>query len=100
MKKFFLLTLFLFPSITMAQPKCSEPILISAIDTPYDLEHFAIQSKLWTNPKEIPDNNIDDDENGFVDDIHGWNFIGGKTEDVNEDNLELTRVYKQLSDKF
>ena len=51
--------------------------------------------------KEKPGNGKDDDKNGFVDDVHGWDFIGGKDgEDVNHDSYELTRVYVQLSKKF
>ncbi|MCX2628150.1 hypothetical protein OQ614_27105, partial [Klebsiella pneumoniae] len=45
---------------------------------------------VWTNPKEIPGNGIDDDKNGFIDDINGWNFLG----DAVHENLEMTRVVK------
>ena len=56
---------------------------------------------MWTNTREIPNNGKDDDKNGYVDDVHGWNFIGGKNgENVNEDNLEMARVYKALKEKY
>ena len=51
---------------------------------------------IWTNEDEIPGNGIDDDKNGYVDDIHGWNFIGGKNGNVNEDTYEVTREYARL----
>ena len=56
---------------------------------------------IWTNKKEIPNNGIDDDNNGFIDDIHGWNFIGNsKGENIKDESLELTRVYREMSRKF
>ncbi|MFA5059687.1 MAG: S8 family serine peptidase [Candidatus Omnitrophota bacterium] len=50
-------------------------VLIAVIDSGLDLEHPDGPQYIWTNPKEIPDNNIDDDQNGYVDDVHGWNFL-------------------------
>jgi len=56
---------------------------------------------LWTNPKEIPGNGIDDDHNGYIDDVHGWNFLGGKDgRNVKEDSYEAARVYHGLKLKF
>lgn len=55
---------------------------------------------MWKNPNEIPNNGIDDDKNGYVDDIYGWNFIGGKTADVDADNLEVTRMVKKYQPIF
>jgi cell wall-associated protease len=45
---------------------------------------------------------IDDDKNGYIDDIHGWNFMGNSkmVTNVAKDNLELTRVYKTLKTKY
>ena len=51
-------------------------------------------ANLWTNPKEIAGNGKDDDDNGYVDDVHGWNFIGGADgHDVEHDTYEVTRLY-------
>lgn len=50
-------------------------IIVAIIDTGMDLNHPALKNNLWVNDKEIPDNKIDDDKNGFVDDINGWNFV-------------------------
>src|SRR6185437_9667481 len=56
---------------------------------------------LWHNPGEIPGNGIDDDHNGYVDDVYGWNFIGGKDgKNVHKDSYEAARVYWSLKDKF
>lgn len=69
-------------------------IVVAVIDGGTDAEHEDLKSNLWTNSKEVAGNGIDDDNNGYVDDIHGWNFIGGKDGDVGGDNIELTRLYK------
>ena len=56
---------------------------------------------IWNNPREIPNNGIDDDKNGYIDDIHGWNFLGGKDgRNVNQETLEITRLYAKLKPKF
>src|ERR1051326_6434662 len=56
----------------------SKTVLVAVIDSGVDTLQEDLKSVLWTNPKEIPGNGIDDDNNGYIDDIHGWNFIGGK----------------------
>lgn len=48
------------------------PIRVAVIDDAFRLTHEALRGHLWTNPGEIPDNGIDDDGNGYVDDVHGW----------------------------
>lgn len=58
--------------------------LVAMIDTGVDSDHEELVDRLWINPGEIPENGIDDDENGFIDDIHGWNFYddNGNIEDT------------------
>jgi subtilisin family serine protease len=51
-----------------------ETVIVAVIDTGIDTDHEDLKGIMWTNPKEIPNNGIDDDKNGYVDDIHGWNF--------------------------
>lgn len=53
----------------------SDEVVIAVIGTGVDLGHAELRNKIWTNPGEIPDNGIDDDENGYVDDVHGWDFV-------------------------
>ena len=56
---------------------------------------------MWTNAKEVAGNGLDDDKNGYVDDVHGWNFLGNaKGENVNADNLEIARLYKKYQSLF
>ena len=52
-------------------------VLVAVIDVGVDINHEDLKSVIWTNPKEIAGNHIDDDKNGYVDDLHGWDFIGG-----------------------
>jgi hypothetical protein len=81
--------------------KKSQPVLVAVIDSGIDTTHEDLKSVLWHNPKEIPGNGIDDDHNGYVDDIYGWNFIGGKDgRNVKEDSYEAARVYWKLKGKY
>ena len=78
----------------------SKTVLVAIIDSGFDLDHEDLKDSYWTNEDEIPNNGIDDDKNGYVDDVHGWNFIGGPEENVVYDTYELTREYKRLKTKF
>ncbi len=79
----------------------SKQVIVAVIDSGIDTLHEDLKPILWTNPKEIPGNGIDDDKNGYVDDIHGWNFIGGKDgRNVKEDSHEAARVYNDLKVKY
>ena len=69
-------------------------VVVAVIDGGVDTAHAELRPRLWTNAKEIPGNAKDDDHNGYADDVHGWNFIGGADgKDVNYDTFELTRMY-------
>lgn len=78
----------------------SRTITVAIIDSGIDIDHEDLKGIIWTNEKEIPGNGMDDDKNGYVDDIHGWNFIGGKDGNVKNDTDELTREYVRLRNKF
>jgi Subtilisin-like serine proteases len=79
----------------------SKTVLVAVIDSGIDTLHEDLKDVLWVNPKEIPANGIDDDGNGYVDDIHGWNFIGGKDgRNVKQDSYEGARVYHTLKVKY
>jgi cell wall-associated protease len=75
----------------------SKTILVAIIDSGVDIDHEDLKDHVWTNEDEIPGNGIDDDHNGYVDDVHGWNFIGGRDGDITDDTYELTREYVRLS---
>src|SRR6187402_1066190 len=78
--------------------KKSKTVVIATVDSGIDTAQKDLKSILWVNTKEIPGNGIDDDHNGYVDDIHGWNFLGGPggkcdyTETV-EEVREYNRLY-------
>jgi cell wall-associated protease len=65
-------------------------VIVGIVDSGVDIEHEDLKSVIWTNSKEIAGNGIDDDKNGYVDDIHGWNFLG----DITKENLEYERIIK------
>jgi cell wall-associated protease len=70
-------------------------VIVAIADSGIDVEHEDLISVAWINPNEIAGNNQDDDNNGYVDDIHGWNFLGNKAGIiVNADQLEITRIVK------
>jgi subtilisin family serine protease len=79
----------------------ADTVIVAVIDGGVDYEHEDLKGVMWHNPGEIPGNGIDDDKNGYVDDVYGWNFIGGKDgKNVQYDNLELVRLYRPLYKKF
>jgi subtilisin family serine protease len=79
----------------------SHQVLVGVIDSGVDTLQPDLKSILWHNPGEIPGNGIDDDHNGYVDDIYGWNFIGGKDgRNVHQDSYEAARVYWGMKDKY
>lgn len=76
-------------------------IIVGVLDSGVDFKHEDLKDVMWTNPGEIAGNGIDDDKNGYVDDIHGWNFLGGKDgRNVECENLESTRLYRKLKPKY
>ena len=78
----------------LLQGKTGKKVIVGIVDSGVDIEHEDLKGMIWTNPKEIPGNGIDDDKNGFIDDIHGWNFLG----DAVHENLEMTRIVKKGDD--
>lgn len=71
-------------------------VIVGVIDSGIDVEHEDLKDVIWVNDDEIPGNGLDDDRNGFVDDIHGWNFLG----DIIGENMEFVRYMKKLGPKF
>ena len=87
-----------YQSILKGKPARS--VLVAIIDSGIDINHEDLKSVIWTNPGEVAGNGLDDDANGYVDDIHGWSFIGSKSGNVNEDTYEITRELVRLSPQF
>jgi hypothetical protein len=78
-----------------------DTVRVAILDSGIDIDHEDLAGAAWTNADEVPNNGVDDDNNGYVDDLHGWNFIGGPDgENVNQDTYELTRLYVDLRDRF
>ena len=85
----------------LLKDKKGETVIVAVIDSGVDYEHEDLKDIMWVNKGEIPGNGIDDDKNGYIDDVHGWNFIGGKDgKNVNGENLEVVRVYNMLKAKY
>jgi len=76
-------------------------IIVAVIDSGVDTSHVELSGRIWNNEDEIPYDGIDNDLNGYIDDIHGWNFIGNTAgENLKSENLEYTRLYKKLNPRF
>jgi subtilisin family serine protease len=71
--------------------KKGKKVIVGIVDSGVDINHEDLKAVIWTNTKEIAGNGIDDDKNGYVDDIHGWNFLG----DAVHEQLEMTRIVKK-----
>ena len=68
--------------------KKGKKVIVAVVDSGIDIDHEDLNEVIWTNKGEIPNNGIDDDKNGYVDDVHGWNFLG----DGYDEQLEYVRI--------
>ncbi len=105
--------------------KTDNEVIVAILDTELDIYHEDLKNNIWVNKKEIPNNKIDDDNNGYIDDINGWNFVMGKNDksllygkydsarfiyqykdllennsSQNPDTLELVAKYKEAQQKL
>ena len=79
----------------------SVPVVVAVIDGGVEADHADLKNIMWVNKNEIPGNGKDDDKNGYIDDIHGWNFIGNKDgNNVHQDSYEVTRFYAANKARF
>lgn len=79
----------------------STTVVVGVLDGGIDYEHEDLKDVMWINPKEVSGNGVDDDNNGYIDDVHGWNFIGNANGDnVHYDNLEVTRLIRLYEPKY
>jgi subtilisin family serine protease len=79
----------------LANKPSKKTIIVAVMDSGVDIDHEDLKGKIWINEDEIPGNKIDDDQNGFIDDVHGWNFLGNAAgENINHENVEYARIIK------
>lgn len=85
----------------LAGKAAKKKIIVAVIDSGVDTDHEDLDGLIWINEDEIPNNGIDDDKNGYIDDIHGWNFLGATNGDlIVEESLEMTRVVRDYRAQF
>ena len=72
-------------------PGGSSDVVVAVIDTGVDYNHIDLRNNIWTNTGEIPNNGIDDDNNGYIDDVHGWDCVGDDNDPM-DDNGHGTHV--------
>ncbi len=81
--------------------KKATPVIVAVIDGGVDINHEDLKDVIYTNPGEKKKiNQKDDDKNGYVDDIHGWDFLGGPNGNVQYENLELVRLIRAEQSEF
>lgn len=75
--------------------------VVAILDSGIDIDHEDLKANIWVNVREIAGNKRDDDGNGYIDDIHGWNFLGNpQGESIEGETLEVTRLYAHYRDYF
>lgn len=78
-----------------------DTIVVAVIDSGVETDHPALAPFMWRNPGEVAGNGVDDDGNGYADDVHGWNFIGGADgRNVEHDTYEVTRLYARMQPRW
>ena len=80
--------------------KKAKPVVVGILDSGVDFNHEDLKTVMWINAKEVAGNKKDDDKNGYIDDVHGWNYLGSEKGSIHHESLELTRVLKRDQAKF
>ena len=81
--------------------KTLQPVIVAVLDGGIDTTHEDLRSMMWKNNRELAGNLKDDDGNGLVDDVYGWNYLGNSDGmNISKENLEAVRMYHQLKGKF
>lgn len=81
--------------------KAKKKVRVAVISRGFDMEHEDLVDVLWTNKKEKPGNGSDDDKNGYIDDVHGWNFLGTKDgRDVIYTSEAISREFDKIRARF
>lgn len=84
----------------LLQGKKSVPVIVAVIDGGIDETHEDLKRVIYVNPKETASNKKDDDNNGYADDVNGWNFLGSPEYSVRYDNLEVVRMVRKYQEKY
>src|SRR5882762_7002230 len=85
----------------LLKDRISKTVIVAVIDNGVDTQHEDLKNKIWNNTKEIPGNGIDDDRNGYIDDVHGWNFRSTKDGTIVEnEQMSATQLYVAWKNKY
>ena len=91
----------LYQAYNLLKFRKSSPVIVAVIDCPADYLHEDLKEKMWVNSKEILDNQIDDDKNGFKDDINGWFFMCSSSGiPIQNEQPEATQIYAMWKPRF
>lgn len=85
---------------TSTSKKMIKTTIVAVIDSGVDPNHEDLKDVIWQNEDEIADNGKDDDNNGYIDDVNGWSFLGGKNGDINHEATELARIVQKGKKKY
>jgi cell wall-associated protease len=90
-----------YEAYKLLEGKKARTVTVAVIDSGVDIEHEDLQGSIWVNEDEVAGNGIDDDGNGYTDDVYGWNFLGGADgTNIEFDTYEITRQYAKLREKY
>jgi subtilisin family serine protease len=88
-------------AIELLKDRKPKKVVVAILDSGVDTDHEDLKANIWVNKGEVAGNGIDDDKNGYVDDVNGWNFLGNaQGTNMNHANLEITRIYRKLAPRF
>jgi len=85
----------------LSTKKSKKTIVVAVIDSGTDINHEDLKGRIWINQREVAGNGLDDDNNGYVDDVHGWGFLGNASgENIKFETYEFVRILRQLAPKY
>ena len=85
----------------MLKKKKAKDVIVAVLDSGVDVEHEDLQGQIWVNQDEVAGNGVDDDLNGYIDDVNGWNFLGNaKGENIHHASMEKARYFNFLAEKY
>ncbi len=88
-------------ALVLLKDRKPKKVIVAIIDSGVDIDHEDLKDNIWINEDEVAGNGIDDDKNGYIDDVHGWNFLGNSSgTNLDHANLEITRIFRKLAPRF